>query len=235
VVRDSQGFEVTSLYLASDGTYKLGGIVPGDYVIQVEVSGTNQYVNSLPQDVTLGTASQTLDLTIAAPMLQGKVSNPDNSPLNNYYSIEVKLTDLDGKLITTASVDYEGNYFIGGIPAGSYLVKAAVISLGNDGFFDSPTQEVALLTGQTITCNLVLTTSVIHGKVLNPNGTPFVNDSNHQVEVVLAAPDGKELATFYCYENADYSFGGIADGDYQLQARCGQSTIRPTSIPVGWK
>ena len=227
VLGDSQGMEVTSLNLASDGKYKLGGIEPGDYVIQVEVSDTNQYVNSLPQDVTLTTGSKTLDLTIATPMLQGKVSNPDDSHLNNYYSIEVKLTDLDGKLITSASVDYEGNYIIGGVPAGSYLVKAAVISFGNDGFFDSPTEEVALLTGQTVTCDLVLTTSVIHGTVLQPDGkTPFVNDNIHNVDVVLATLDGKELATYYCYENADYSFGGIADGDYQLQARVWATDIQ---------
>lgn len=236
-ILDSADREIASAELAADGSYKLGGIVPGNYTIQAQVSDSNQYFNSLPQSIAITNVVQTLNLNLTTPMLQGKVSNPDNSPLTNIYSIQVKLTDLTGREIASVNLlDTAGNYVIGGVPAGDYLVKAVIYS-SDDGFCDSLATPVSLTTAGSVTCNLALTTPSIKGTVMKTDGTtPFVNDNIHSVDVVLATLEGKELASYYCFDNANYSFGGIAAGNYQLQARVtaysNQNLFNSRWIPV---
>ena len=115
-----------------DGTYTLANLPAGNYIVEAHAEG---YLPEFWQEadsvknatlVTVENNSQVtgIDFTLSAgAKITGTVTDEDTGqPIADAF---VKIKRLNGHLRLGAKTDENGNYEIGGLPAGTYIARAA--------------------------------------------------------------------------------------------------------------
>ncbi len=137
---------------AEDGKYLLGGMEPGTYGVTMKPKTELPYSQSYEKEFTIEengtvTPSSVINLALTDPKLIGYVYDNSN-PANEFTEAGVdvfKGTWTDMEFVTFVPVDVYGIYRIGGIPNGTYYIRAVLTN--RDAY---PDLSQSLLTQVTI-------------------------------------------------------------------------------------
>jgi 5-hydroxyisourate hydrolase-like protein (transthyretin family) len=157
-VYNSAGAVVGASSEATDGTYRVGGLAPGKYLVQFSAlgyetqyySGTPLASAATPVSVGTGTTSSGIDATLVPTTHTASISGTVTDAITRepITGIDVAVeTPGGGPIEGTATTGADGGYTIAGVPAGSYEV--AFINLSDryltEFFEDSATAAQATL------------------------------------------------------------------------------------------
>ena len=187
-----------------------------------------------------GTTRQAYTITEDSPLIKGFVLTPEGTvfiPGNDSYA-DICIRYPDGGDIGWAKVDNDGAYEISAeIPEGEY--KLFAVSGGkNNPFASSMYLSVHMAPGSITTQDISLTNPVITGRVLNPDGTPYVGRQNSYswVPVYLKKQNSgnDDFAEGNANDDGSFKLGGdISDGDYLLHADAmGSNNPYTDAIPL---
>ena len=152
----------------------------------------------------------------------GKVIGPDGAPATDTYVSLEEAGMRDWGADLNSSVDSSGDFFIKGVPPGSYFISAQIRE--KDKHYN-PRQKIEV--GESKIDSITLTQgagATIRGKIRTTSGAP---PPSGQRNVFLQAVNDDENGGFGWTEvNKDgtFEFNGIADGSYTLQ----------TFVEQGW-
>ncbi|MBL0047773.1 MAG: carboxypeptidase regulatory-like domain-containing protein [Bacteroidetes bacterium] len=153
--------------------------------------------------------------------------------------------------IDTTSIDSGGYFFFSGVPAGAYLVKAALNS--NSAFFANylPTYHTSSLFWTTASDVLLLNTNVGNANInmiagSNPGGPGFIGGSVLQganrmaspgdpivgISILLLDANNNPVASTVTDASGSYSFPGIAYGTYKIYAEVAGKTTVPSTVTI---
>ncbi|HEX3043384.1 MAG TPA: putative Ig domain-containing protein, partial [Bacillota bacterium] len=213
-----------------NGSYKLGDLAPGDYLLGATIQGGDHTeTDSIPVKVQL-TAGRLLiqNITLTIPSITGRVITPENKLFitGPESGVEVILMTGDdpGKEVTRTSLRKDGSYGLGGsISPGNYIILARTKGKENS-YTDALPVKIRVVAGQALVQDLRLTSPLIKGKVLTPDGSPYLEKPDSWVSVSLAKLDSntnllKTIATSSLNAEGSFKFGGsIPAGEYQIVA-----------------
>jgi hypothetical protein len=211
----------------NDGYFKYGGQIPqGEYKLYAYPRGVNNPYARSEMAVINVTAEQLINhnIILTTPMISGRVSNPDGTAFksDNNSDGRVILRDVNGNEVTdTNHIENDGSYKLGGsIPAGQYKLCAEV--WGSNNKYTNAIPLILNITASTaITQNITLTSPVITGRVLKPDGSVFIPDNNMNSYVKLRRSDnsGEDICGSGVNNDGTFNLGGnIPTGDYLLMA-----------------
>jgi hypothetical protein len=220
--------------LNPDGSFRLGGSLPaGDYSLRASVGGDNNpFTDSISQVFHLEAGTVVIqDLSLTRPAIRGAVLGPGGAiftPTDDCW-VEVALRAVgpgsEEKEVSRTRIGKDGSFKLGGsIPAGLYKLCGSIRG-GNVTYSDPLPLEISYQAAEFPVQFLSLTNPLLRGRVLNPDGSPFVPGRDSRVEVHLksAGPDPKEIVV---KPNNDGSFlwgGIISDGEFLVWAVAGGS------------
>jgi len=133
VVLDQDGDYVSDGYVDSNGSFRIGGLPAGEYVVEVrDWSGTylkrysgNAATFETASRVVVG-AGQTrnnVDVQlVVGGTISGVVTGPDGAQLDGWNFGSVSVLTTEGNYVANGSIDPEGAYRVGSLPAGTYKV-----------------------------------------------------------------------------------------------------------------
>ncbi len=143
----------------SDGTYLIKDLQPGDYRLLFEsqygedsgfasqwFAGQASHQNANNVRISAGTTA-TANVTMKkGSSISGTVTVPDGMDLLGGNGVLVQVVDVRGDVVGEASVDVEGRFRVGGLPGGSYTVRAVTEPYwcGTFGFQSSPANAALL-------------------------------------------------------------------------------------------
>lgn len=125
-------------YTASDGTYAVGGLPAGDYVIQASKYGSN-YLDvwfdgaldeASAQLLPVETGTSTPDVNVAlvtGGSISGTVTDADGAPI---AGVEVAAVSNENGIYRASTTGDDGRYLVGGLSTGSYQVSFSGASAG---------------------------------------------------------------------------------------------------------
>ena len=248
VFTDEEGaFGVTGL---DAGLYTVNANLPG-YVIDIDPS-TTRPVTYRPGD----NASLRL---VKGGVVTGAVTDPQGEAVVGLSVRAYRVRDVDGRTVSFGfsavfedNTDDRGVYRIYGLPAGVYVVSAGALGRGNfygtgaayvgmtPTFYPSATRDTASeitvragqeVAGLDIRYRDELGRSV-SGRVEFPAGAQPDANSGVTVTFVYASTGVQAGITFVQPSQGVFSFDGVADGDYDLQATAGgREGQTATSVP----
>ncbi|KML32346.1 carboxypeptidase regulatory-like domain-containing protein [Rossellomorea marisflavi] len=193
----------------ANGTYVLGGLSPGDYILRFQAQG---YVTSTVP-VVLGlnevrTVNQALAL--GAGSVSGNVRRAsDGTPIANAL---VLAFTAGGQPIGSVLTDVNGAYILDGLPQGPVVLVVRATG------FQSQTRDVTIFANQTIQENFVLA-----GDPASVTG--FITDSRTGETVSQALiqilPLGSEvpLKSTISLQNGSYLLIGLPPGQFVIRVR----------------
>ena len=194
------GKEIVDPRINSDGTYGLGDLPPGDYLIRAKTKGAdNPYTDSEPVSIHLEVGTTVImDLSLTSPALKGKVYTPDGAPFipGQESWVDLSLTiGSDRKIVAVKKVNRDGSFiFGGGIPTGKYQLYAH--TGGKDNIYtDAIPINLNLTAGILLIQDLKITYPRINGKVLKPDGTLFQIEPDCGVTIKMKPVGGQEIIT----------------------------------------
>jgi len=198
------GILIGSDTTAVDGTYSIGGLPPGSYV--VTASAASYQTLAVGASVT-GGAITTVDFELASNpgIISGTVTDTNGSPLQ---SVLVQVI-AGGATIASGLTDSSGNYLFSGIAPGSYTVSASKT------LYQTQVVGVSVSSDTTTIANFSLAADpgIISGTVTAATGGgPLVSVL---IQVIL---DNIVIATGLTDDNGEYSVGGLAPGSYAVRA-----------------
>ncbi|MCH7653056.1 MAG: carboxypeptidase regulatory-like domain-containing protein, partial [Chloroflexi bacterium] len=213
---------------ASDGTYTISGLAPGDYRVQIFINGGNfsgEFYNdtrdwfladrvSVNADQTTASIDFVLD---AGGSISGTVTNSNGDPISN-ADVWAETYDCCGGNGTRT--DSNGDYTISGLATGSYRVQVNVFDGDYSGeFYDNTTDwglatEVAVTAGQTTSLiDFVLGAGgTISGTVTNGSGDPVANADIWANSFDCCGGNGTRTKS-----DGTYKISGLAPGNYRVQ------------------
>jgi uncharacterized surface anchored protein len=149
LVVDSAGVLLKNTTTDASGNYAVGGLPTGTYFVRTNPNAltqnyTIQQYNGLafngqptlgtPVGVTVGGATTGINFAISSGgAISGKVTGDASAPLG---SVQIVVYASDGKLARTVSTDALGNYFLFGLPAGTYYVSTNTPSFETPFYID---------------------------------------------------------------------------------------------------
>ncbi|MCX7922660.1 MAG: carboxypeptidase regulatory-like domain-containing protein [Clostridia bacterium] len=195
------------------GAFSIGGLTPGTYELKAFPSWDSEYTPSQEMLVTIGNdlnaSPSNIILTIALPQVKGKAISPDGIGQQHTY---IEIRDLNGNYVTGISTDYEGNFKVGGLKNGNYIIKAHP-SWGSQ-YTASDEIQIAVQNGVSLTGVLVtLNQPQLSGIVKKPDGTAAIGSY-----VEVRDSEGRWIAGTGVDENGAFRLGALKDGKYVLQA-----------------
>ncbi len=227
--------------VARDGSYSLGGLTSGSYRLYAESWNNNIYTPAIPLDFEYTEGEPlSVDIYLTAPLISGRVLKPDGSVFvpgqGSHVYVKLRNADNNGEDVCGAEISDSGTFILGGdIPEGNYLLIAD--SNGeNNPYANSVPAPVTVTPGQTAQIDLRLTNPVIQGRVLKPDGSPFIPGFESYVYVKLRNPDnsGEDICGDSVNDDGTYKLGGnVPEGDYLLAADAnGRDNPCAGSFPV---
>lgn len=182
-----------SAITAADGSYAIGGLPLGSYLVSASdstgaVRARSGYVNLQTNGaiVTVNLAFVGLGTVSGQVTLVGGAAAP-----NEFVSLQSLNPTLGGFL--SAETNSTGNYSISNVPTGAFVATVEDFSLGQVG---SATGTVAS-DGQSVTANIQLTSSLIEQF---PVDLVDVNNFTYDIESQASL----EYGTNYAYDGAEY-------------------------------
>ena len=138
-LQDLNGKVVGSGYVNEDGTYRIPPVPNGTYLLATSIEDPDSiYSNAVPSSITTDGTVKTRDITLTTPKVIGRILSPDNKIITgagvNRY-VEIQLINAEGKILDSAYTDLYGRFSLGGVAAGTYLLKA-VITDSNSAYTD---------------------------------------------------------------------------------------------------
>jgi protocatechuate 3,4-dioxygenase beta subunit len=215
---------------AADGTYTLSGMIPGDYRIVASAAGyatayydnTPNYFDATLVAVALGTDTPGIDIALAAEAsISGTVTDEYGTPIANaYVYANSDVCCLPGGYAYT---DANGQYTIGGLPAGAYRVIGTADGYVEEYFDNAPYYELATIVtvaaGDEATgIDFALTQAgSISGTVTDGLGEPILG-----AWVTADSTACCYGAGTYSDASGNYTLGNLPPGDYVVHAEADQ-------------
>jgi hypothetical protein len=126
--------EVGSTVTAADGSYSVGGLASGDYLVRFAnafepavswvtqfYSGQATLATATPVAVTEGSTASGVDAALASGgTISGTVSDSSSAPV---VGVRVEVLDSGGHYVSSAVSEAGGSWSVGNLAAGSYLVR----------------------------------------------------------------------------------------------------------------
>lgn len=231
-ITDEDGYELDWTESDSAGAFKLGGVLPGSYILNVDDWRSNRY---LSQDIEVTSESVlNLELSFPDPNVVGTVYDPENNSLPN---ITVDIYQNQGDYGYNGSYgtesDESGQYELYLEDGEYYLVARPEPS---SPYSRSFSKKIIVNGGicQTTDLSLSLTDPIFTGKVLDSNNQPVSNIT------VYLNPEGNnnEGSEFFnnswmkTDSNGTFRFGGISDGYYEIYANGPQGESLSKSVKI---
>jgi|GEM_PF-1274577 len=182
-----------------NGNYMMGGLTDGNYIITVSPPyGSNYISNSTMIHVSYHeTVTANISLHTGG-IITGIVTTSNGTPVADAYVY------TQGPGYGNAMTDINGNYIIGGLTDGNYIISVSPPYGSN---YISNSTMIHVSRDETITTNIVLQTGgIITGSVTASNGTP-VADANVYAQ-------GSGYVNAMTDINGNYMIGGLTDGNY---------------------
>ena len=222
---------------ASDGTYTITGLKPGDYRVQVHIEKGSLagefYDNTSSWDeatrVTVGAGQTTSGINFslgAGGDISGVVLKAsDSSPVAN---ADVWADGYDGGGGSGTRTAADGTYTITGLAPGDYRVQVnAGQSLVHEFYNDTTNWEqaarVTVVSGQNTTSTdfSLAGGGSISGKVVrDSDGTPVANADVHAGTFECCGGNGTRTAA-----DGTYTITGLAQGDYRVQVHADDQAL----------
>jgi parallel beta-helix repeat protein len=187
----------------NSGNYSFGGLANGTYTLTPSKSGFT--FNPASQNITIITANATQVNFTASP--GGSSTFTITGTISPAASGTGVTVTLSGAANATTVTDNNGNYGFGGLASGSYTLTPS-----KSGFSFSPADQnetisTADVTGANFTASQnVATTYSISGTI-----SPAANGTGATVTL-----SGAASASTTTDSSGNYSFGGLASGNYTL-------------------
>jgi hypothetical protein len=221
----------------ADGSYTIGGLVSGTYKVCFN-AGSTSYIakcydnlawdpwNATPIQVTAGAATAGVDAALTAG---GTVTGQVTNATGGIQWVNVQLRDTSGNWVANvpgASTDQNGNYVLGGVPAGSYKVFFDGANAGYIGrWYDGAAGAADQGSATTLTIAAGETKSSI-GAVLPQGGSiaGTVSDSATSTPIAginVQVYDGSgmwvpNVQGANTDGSGNYTIGGLPDGTYKV-------------------
>ena len=215
----NQSTVVASGVSDTNGYYLIGGLPPGNYIVNVQ--GTGYQASSQAAIVQINTTTFTSFGLLSNPgAVQGSVQSNSIPIVNAFVSISV----LQGNnVISSTLTDSNGNYLITGIQRGSYVIKA------NAAGYQIGVQGVNVLANQTVTADfsLISNPGAISGIVTDAvTSGPIPGASVQILQGTVVLNSGLTDS------NGTYLISGLAPGSYTISASMNMYQIGFTSAIV---
>jgi hypothetical protein len=217
----------SSATTADDGSFRIDGIGPGTYAVQLSAGGfTSVIVSSVT--VLAGTTTRVNAVALLRPVagrLVGRVTRGGAATGNGGIAVFLEGTT------SLAATDDSGAFEIDVIAPGTYVLAASA-----PGFLFNESGPVQVLDGQS---TQVATVVLVSSAGSSPNGAiagiagPLGAVDASGVSVALVASDGSQLATTATDAAGNYSFSAVPLGAYTLRfALAGYSPEQLSNVPV---
>lgn len=216
----------------ADGTYSIGPIPPGNYLLKADPSPASGYVvqyydavlaksGAASITVTAGSDTSGIDFDLfQGGTITGTITDNGGAPL---AGIDLDVYDTFGRFVSAnATTAGDGSYSIGPLPDGDYFVKAdpdpGLGQYGVDAFYGGDIDNASIVTiaggsANGIDMNLV-TGGMISGTIRGTGGIPLDN-----IDLDIYDSDGNRLAYDAKTESdGTYSIGAVPPGQYLLRA-----------------
>ncbi|MEU0069500.1 MFS transporter [Streptomyces sp. NPDC006332] len=119
VATDQRGDVTASVTTGTDGGYRIGDLLPGDYTLSVSAPGHRP--TAVPTTISAETTRCDIQLSVAAT-LQGTVHNQDGRALDD---ARVTLIDAAGNVVGTRTTSVDGSYAFTDLANEQYTVIAS--------------------------------------------------------------------------------------------------------------
>ncbi|MGH2522748.1 MAG: hypothetical protein ACRDH2_09635, partial [Anaerolineales bacterium] len=191
----------------SAGAFSFAGVPNGLYLLRASPPAGSGLTPSLPVPVSvLGGPVSGVNLALTTPQITGAVTTPDG-----VTPITATVTVFGGNGLPVEHVAAPGGQFaVGGLPNGSYALKA--FRATDDPYFDSEPYNITV-SGSTQVVTLTLTHAQLYGVVQDELGLP-VKDAT----VVAARSNAGDHARTHTGPSGYWTLGGLSDGTYALAA-----------------
>ncbi|MCZ7401690.1 MAG: S-layer protein domain-containing protein [Candidatus Methanoperedens sp.] len=183
------------------GNYMLGGLTDGNYIISVSPPyGSNFISNSTMVHVSQDKTVNTNIILQTGGIITGIITTSKGIPVADAYVY------TSGPGYGSAVTDINGNYMLGGLTGGNYIISVSPPYGSN---FISNSTMVHVSQDETVTSNIILQTGgIITGIVTTSNGTPVVD------AYVYTWGPGPSSGSAMTDVNGNYMLGGLTGGIY---------------------
>ena len=202
------------------GNYKVSRLRPGNYAVRFRTSGAlatewysdeTSFADILPVPVVAGATTAGIDAALGTPgAIAGHVTDGIGNPI---AGVTVSVNDVSGIALWTGTTNGSGNYYIGRLPEGQFIVyfnaaTAMGANVASQYFpnqrFSADAYHVAVFAGQTMggTDAILETAGQLTGRVSDGEGI------------------GLSGASVVAYDaDSDFSVGATTDamGNYSLR------------------
>lgn len=231
--QDSRGHFADSLATGKTGTYSVGGLPTGSYVVSFSDCPASDYLGqfyngaSTPATATLvsvtsGANTPNINATLVlGATITGTVTDTTGTPL-----VSLCVTAFDarsGAAVDTGSTSSTGTYTLDGLPGGKYVVEFRDCSGGNhvpqwyNGKASSATADVITLTNGVTTTGInaaVAAGGTITGAITDSSGAPLAGGCATAVPVSSGQSGGVSAATG---STGRYSITALPTGSYAVE------------------
>ncbi|QJW35731.1 carboxypeptidase regulatory-like domain-containing protein [Cellulosimicrobium protaetiae] len=204
------GFSVVgSTRTGTDGSFALGDVAPGDYVLRVYAASQGLAERLLERDVTVGEQPVHVDLRTEPGLeVSGVVRDATTGAALPYA--EVTLSADYPESAQHAISDAFGRFVLRSPTSGAHSLVAV-----SEHYVRSETTIDVLESGTTSVDLILATGTTVRGRVVAANnGLPLSG-----VTIGLQRPDGTQVGWGYTAPDGRYTIDGVAAGDYLVEFR----------------
>ncbi|MBC2171647.1 SdrD B-like domain-containing protein [Listeria booriae] len=226
------GTKVADATTDSSGAYSFNAIKPGKYYAKADIPANYKYQSG----TYFGSDGATNYFTVASEQTLRNELNLGLAALNNsaisgvvtdattstgLANIRVELHDVQGNLVTSVQTDSSGHYGFTGLQAGNYYTKVVIPSnydfVSSNGYGSDGNSNYISLNGS----NTASSYSISLRKQANTTISGVINTPSGQgvsENVSLYSVDGTLVKTVATSTQGNFSFTGIAAGNYYVKA-----------------
>ncbi|GEM_PF-1082156 len=222
------GSAPTPATTGADGTYHVGGLAAGAWVVEVVPPFGSTLARVFYLDATTSTAATAVDVTVReteqledvvlepGASVSGVVLDPDGAPVAGAW---VGAQRAGASTALSAQTGADGSYTIIGLPAGGYRVRVsppwtstdlvAVYHPGVAAYEQAQEVTVAVGASRTLPATRLLRAGVVSGTITRPDGTPVAGAS-------VNAYSGTQGGSATTAADGTYTIGRLSADDFRV-------------------